>query len=505
MKRETIAGHEYLVLRLNGKMIPWTGTESEKLQQAGLDVEEAGKLLDHLKEMNLVIAFGVRENYLLASIGSSAVCIEKLGAGEKLMDLPQFEPLLKFAEQKLTGISYASADLNRAVSFQPKDLDQLYAAFDEYLSQADIGEEKTEQILGDAQRFVEDLKGMIPEVGAEIAFSFLADRGLESYDYRWGDHSQIDGSKPLGLLEHVGGNPLFGFVSRGKMNVADYDLLAKWLATGWKYFNEFAVPQMQEKDREKFQAYVQDVMPLVERLGKATRDSMIPALADGQSALVIDGKFATKRLQAELPEWEKAMPLPELGLVLGVSDAKLLKQGVSEYFAVAGELLDVIRKHDPHAIPENFRLPLPQVTEASGGTIYSYPPPPECGLDKNIIPNAGLSDNVAVLSLSTTQTERLLRKTPLTAGGVLSKTDRPLAVAVWFNWAALLDVATPWIDYGLEQIDEARLGGDRAAAIDQIHVLLDVLKCYRCLTLESYLEEGCLVTHSLWEIHDVPR
>jgi len=509
VKRETVAGHEYLVLRLNGKMIPWNGSEVEKLQETGLDEEDAAKLIDHIKEMNLVIALGVRENYLLSAIGSSTECIEKLGTGDRLIDLPQFKPLAKFSDKKLTSISYGSAELNQAISFQGKDLDQLYSALDEFLDQADLGKEKTEQILGDAQMLVEDLKGMLPEAGAEMAFSFLCEQGVETYDYNWGDHPQIDGSKPLSLLEHVGGNPLFGFVSRGKVDVNSYDMMVKWLTTGWKYVNEFGVPAMGAAEREKFEAYATDVLPLVKRLDKATRECLIPALADGQSALVFDGKFTSKQLHAQLPEWEKAMPLPELGLVIGVSDAKLLKQGVSEYFAVAGDLLNVVRKNEPNSIPEGFELPLPQVSEAptdgTSATIYSYPLPPQAGMDKNLVPNAGLSDNVAVLSLSTAHTQRLLKKTPFTAGGVLAKADRPLAVAAWFNWAALLDTAMPWIDYALDQIDEAHLGGDRATAVGQIHVLLDVLKCSRSVTVESYLEDDCFVTHSLLEIHDVPK
>jgi hypothetical protein len=196
------------------------------------------------------------------------------------------------------------------------------------------------------------------------------------------------------------------------------------------------------------------------------------------------------------------MPLPELGLVLSVSDAKLLKRGVSEYFAVAGELIDVIRKHEPSAIPPSFKLPSPTVTEASGQTIYGYPPPPECGMDKNVVPNAGLSDTVAVLSLSLRHTERLLKKSSLAAGGVLEKTDLPRASAVWFNWAGLLDAATPWIDYGLEQVDEAQLGGNRALAAYQVHEVLEVLKCFRSVTAESRVENGCLVTHSHLEIRD---
>ena len=47
----------------------------------------------------------------------------------------------------------------------------------------------------------------MPEAGAVMGLSFLTDRGIEGYQYAWGGHGPMDGSKPLGLLEHVGGNP----------------------------------------------------------------------------------------------------------------------------------------------------------------------------------------------------------------------------------------------------------------------------------------------------------
>jgi hypothetical protein len=518
MKRETIAGHEYLVLRLNGKLIPWKGNEAEELQRTmGIEEEDAEEIIDHVKGMDLVIALGMRENYLLASMGSSATCIEKLGDGEKLMNLPQFKPLANFTDRKLTGISYASAEINQIASFQAKDIDQLCAVLEQQLSQTDLGEEKTKQIMDDARTLADDIKSLVPEAGAEMALSFLSEQGVESYDYKWGDQPQLDGSKPLDLLEHVGGNPLFGIVGRAKTNPKDYDMLTKWLSTGWKYFNEFALPAMDEPEREKVAVYIKDLMPLVERLDKATRESLIPALADGQSALVFDGKFESKQFVNQLPAWEKAMPLPELALVIGVSDANLLKKGVKEYLTIAVDTLEVVRKNDPQVFeefkknskspqfPDGFKLPEMAVTEGSGYSIYGVTIPSEIGLDKNFVPNAGLSDHVAVLSLSTKHSERLLQKTPFTAGGVLAKTDRPLATAIWFNWAGLLDTAKPWIDFGLDQVDESQLGGDRATVVEQVHVFLDVLKCIRCLTLESHLEDGCLVTHSLTEIHDVNK
>jgi hypothetical protein len=514
VKRETIAGHEYLVLRLDGGMIPWQGNETEKLEMMlGIDAEEAEKIIEHVKNMKLVVAFGVRENYLLATIGSSTACIEKLGEGDKLADLPQLKPLAAFADRKLLSVGYVSAEMAKAANNQDKILNQLYTLLETFVNQTDMDAEKTEKIMGDAQMFVEDIKGIIPEPGAETAFSFLADKGMETYDYKWGEHAKIDGSKPLGLLEHVGGNPLFGIVSRSKTSVKDFEQAKKWLGIGWKYFNEYAVPTMREEERTKFKAYAKDMMPLLERLDRATCDLMIPALADGQAAVVIDGKFTTKQLQNELPEWEKPMPFPELAIVVGVSDANLLKQGVKEYMAVAREVIEVVKKHDPEAIEEfkkdmareGIEMPQWQVTEGSGYTIYGLPIPEKAGLDKNLLPNAGLSEHVAVLSLSSRHSERLLKKTPFTAGGVLEKTDKPLAIAVWFNWADLLDKATPWIDYAFEQIEESKLGGDRKSAIDQAHAIIEVLKCYRTITAESRIEADCLVTHSLLEIQDVKK
>jgi hypothetical protein len=514
IKRETIAGHEYLVLRLDGGMIPWQGNEVEKLEmELGLDGDDAEKLLEHVKNMKLVIAFGVRENYLLATIGSSTACIEKLGEGEKLVDLPQLKPLAPFADRKLTSVGYVSAEVAKAANNQDKILNQLYTLLETFVDQTDLDEEKTEKIMGDAQMLVEEIKGLIPQPGAETAFSFLTDQGMETYDYKWGEYSKIDGTKPLGLLDHVGGNPLFGFVNRSKASVKDFEQAKKWLRIGWKYFNEFAVPTMAEEEQNKFKAYAKDMMPLLERLDRATCDLMIPALADGQAALVFDGKFTTKQLQKELPEWEQPMPLPELAIVVGVSDANLLKQGVKEYMAIAREVLEVVKKHDPEAIEEfkkdmareGIEMPQWQVTEGSGYTIYGLPIPEKAGLDKNLLPNAGLSEHVAVLSLSVQHSERLLKKTPFTAGGVLQKTDKPLALAVWFNWADLLETATPWIDYAFEQIEESKLGGDRQSAIDQAHTVIEVLKCYRTITAEGRIEDDCLVTHSLLEIRDVKK
>ena len=106
-------------------------------------------------------------------------------------------------------------------------------------------------------------------------------------------------------------------------------------------------------------------------------------------------------------------------------------------------------------ISKNSSGPRPKSAQLPEASIFSYPLPDQWGVDKNIIPNAGLSDKVAVLTLSTTQTDRLLKEMPLKVGGVLAKTDRPLAAAGWFDWTELIEHC--------HALDQLRAGPDARA------------------------------------------
>ena len=139
--------------------------------------------------------------------------------------------------------------------------------------------------------------------------------------------------------------------------------------------------------------------------------------------------------------------------------------------------------------------------------VFSYPLPKAGGVDRRIEPNAGLSPKVAVLSISKDHSRRLLAPRPLEAPGVLRPLDRPRAVAVVFDWPALVEAATPWIDLAVEKINEENDTDEAQAAeiVDQVHTVLEVLKVLRTVTSETYVEGDVLVTHTLVEIRDVPE
>jgi len=257
---------------------------------------------------------------------------------------------------------------------------------------------------------------------------------------------------------------------------------------------------------------------------------LLPALADGQGGFVLDAKITSTNWfgESNVPQNGRSMPMLEAALVFGVSDAELLRKACVEYRSIADAAVEEARKMNPKDVPADFKLPQPESRGTKDGVITWYKLPPNTGIDEQLLPNSGLNSSVAVMSLSPKTTERLLATSPLvvTAGGPLADKSKPLAGAVVFNFANLMDAATPWIDFAVREITAgaAEAGGNglflaenatlaKLAAddnpttkmiLDQVHTVIDVLKCFRTVESATYLEDGVTVSHSLTVFKDVP-
>ena len=112
--------------------------------------------------------------------------------------------------------------------------------------------------------------------------------------------------------------------------------------------------------------------PLLGRLDKATRNVLIPALADGQTGLVIDAKLTSRQFLKALPPTEQPLPMLEPAIVVGVSDAAKLKRAFTEYYAVADDFVEILKGIEKSDIPKDFKLPRPRVYRLRQGTAYGY-------------------------------------------------------------------------------------------------------------------------------------
>ena len=503
VKKEKIGNAETLIVALDGKMVPWDMLPLDRFEDAPGQYKE---LMNKLKAMKLTIGLTIRDGFLLLAIGESLDHLAKFGAGKSLATRPELKPLGKFADKRLTSVSYVSKEFATAVAASKKDIDDMVEMIGTNVLKEKVPAEKLKQIRKDMAGLAKDLKKFVPEPGATLGFSFLNGRGIESYTYHEGKFDET-GVRPLTLLDHVGGSPVLAVVGRHTISPQGYEAAVKWLKVGYRHFVDLAVPQMDADEKAEFEKFSKIILPLLERADPVTGRMLLPALADGQVAFVLDAKLRSKQWHQALPETDKPMPMLEPAIILGVSDAALLKQAAGEYRSIINSLIARLHDEKPDQIPK-LEIPEPEVKKVKAGSIYSYPLPPELGVDAQIAPSAGLSEKVLAFTISRSHAERLLTSTPLKiSGGPLADRNRPLLGAVYVDCAGLMDALGPWIDFGaraaLERFAPAEETDKVNDILKQVQTGLEILKVFRSYSSATYIENGKLVTHGESIIQDL--
>jgi hypothetical protein len=504
LKRVKVGDSSLLNFTVDGSLVPWDQIPIKDYE----DKEgEFDPLLKKLKGLTVSVSLGVHQGYLLLAVGASPEGIAKIGGpGDRLTGRPELKPLAKYADRKLTSIGYVSKALRSQTGWTAKDLDVMAADLQSALGQAKLPEDKVQAINKDLERLAGDLKKNLPEIGAQVDFSFTTDRGHEGYTYEYGTHPGLDGTKPLTILEHAGGDPIFVGAVRGKSDPESYKTFVKWVKVAYGHVEDVVLANLGDDEKEKYKEVSKELFPLLRRLDEVTGTMLLPALADGQAAFVLDAKWKSKQWHEQAPATPEAMPLPELGLLLGVSNAELFQKAMASYRALANDAIAKAKQMAPPGQIPDAEIPAPKIENGTAGKLAWYPIPAEWGLDKQVSPTAGLSSNLAVLTLSRAHTERLLTPTPLkVAEGPLADRKRPLAAANYFNFNALVDAATPWVVFGVQTAKLPPLPGGGADAdwLPQVKTVLEVLRCYRGTSSASYLEDGVLVTHTESVVEDL--
>jgi hypothetical protein len=497
------AGGSFLTITLDGTMVPWDRLPLKQYEQKEGEFDD---LLTRLRQLQLAVAVGIRGGYLLVSMGGSTSLLNALGGSNRLTELPELKPLATYAGQRVTSITYVSRAL-RAVS-QTSQLEGFIKFARATLPQTGFSAEQRARLRKGLAELAK-LEGMLSaRAGATLSFSFLSPRGSEAYEYDYGEHPALDASKPLTLLNHVGGAPLFALVGRCHVSPQGYHHLVQAIQMAYQYVEEFAVPKLDTEAKEKYEQIKKVALPSLQRLDDVTGTMLVPALANGQGALVLDAKLTSRQWFAQMPAADRPLPMLEPALVLGVSDAALLRRAWVEYRTILNELTSKV-----HGVVPDFpdvQIPEPETHPAKEGTLYSYPLPADWGIEKQIIPTAGLSDQVAVLTISHKHAERLLARAPLrTDGGPLADLEKPRAVAVYFNWARVVRAMKTWLEMGLraagiDPTQQVEVGDESWQGIlRQVPTVLEVLQVFRSYSSSTYLEGPVLVTHSETVIRDL--
>jgi len=446
LKRETVAGNEYLSLRVDGSMVDW---EELLAQEPAEDLELARKLIEKIKPLTAVVSLGIREGYLLLSIGPTNERLAKLGEGPLLVDAPELAPVAADGERRFTSVSYVSEEFLRKALESQGSVNQAVQMANTLIPLLDdFPEELRAEMMADVAAFVADMQPYMPVPGAAMSYSFLNGRGIEGYDYNWGQQPGYDGSQPLTILENLGGDPLYFSAARHATSLKDYDLAVKWIEKMVYYARAMAFSASPPEEQQAMERVINQFAPLAKRADQITRELLGPAL-DGQAAFVLDADLTSKAWHQAMPG-ETPLPMFELGFVLGIRDAEKFKQACGEYFDVAQQAL-IMAGNFGQTGAQPPALPLPKSRDFATHTIYYYVLPKEIGFDKRIAPNGGVSATMAAVSLLPLHTQRLLEPKSLLADGpVAAHYGQPLAAASHLDFAGTVDALRPWIDLGID-------------------------------------------------------
>ncbi|MCB9872807.1 MAG: hypothetical protein H6821_01400 [Planctomycetaceae bacterium] len=493
LSRQQIAGGDFLTLQLDGSLIPW----GQAAQSVPFDITE---IREKVTKMTVSVAIGVKDNYLLVSVGDNNDHLVALGQGEVLASRKELAPLRRYTREQICSIWYLSDAFMKQANSTEQRLDQLANLSSSLLPLTELDPSLQQQIQEDVRGLVADIKRAIPESGAMMTFAFRNDQGYEGYTHNWGEKKSMDASQPLTILEHVGGDPILVVAGRRNYSPDTYDTISKWVGRALFYGETIGVGYLGPNEQDFYRRVRGDLATLVKQLDQINREKLVPAFRDGQGACVLDAKITSEQWHAMLLPSEKPLPMLELGLVYGVSDAGLVKEAATGYFQAVQKAIDTLHNAEPTTIPE-FPLPLPDSREFPDGMVYYYRLPRELGLDKQLSPNAGLSEDTLVLSFVPKTTVRLLAKTPFRAGGLIEQHQGAAGAAFHFSFARLIDAVAPWVDYGIE------LSGQEVSedTVDQIHVGLDIARCFREMSAVTYQQDGVWVTHFATHFEDLPE
>ena len=517
LERRSIAGGEVVTLTIDGGLVPWGQMLRE---QAGIEDGDLDKIRRQLGGLDLVIVIGLIGDRVILSIGDSADHLEKLvvDGGDGLASTKPFEPLGEHRNERITGISYVSEALARAAAPSAADLEQLAALADTVADSAGLPDGAAREAREMLGKMAAGYKRRLPIPGPALGYSFLTDKGYEGYSWNWTRNGVLDSSKPLDLLGHTGGSPLLSIVTRAKTPPDQFDDFVDWGRMALAFFRKNILIKADEDDRERFEQAGRQLEPLADRLMTTLQTKIFPALADGQSAFVLDGKDKAAQLQRLMPASVEPLPIVAPAIAVKLDDPKLFREGLSDLFALADDVVEEIRALNPDSLPDGYRIPEPSKSKVDGGALWTFALP-NAGLDDQIEPTIGIGEDVAVFSLLPKQASRMLLRTPQETGAALSRFGEPLGVAAAADGPGLIDLVEPWVEYAvrvgvLQQrngfVDnDSTIGpeGDDDRMRDILRhtsVVFEALRCIRVSVAEATTRSDATVVHWQNVIRDLP-
>jgi len=380
LKAETVAGGEFITLSLDGSMLPW---EEIPWDQFGAKVEDLDKLKKALREATLRVAIGVKDDYLMISIGSDMQHVEKLGKGDLLIDRPEFKRLTPFTDWPIVSVGYVGSEMMNNI-LMTKDYFQKITAEVAAVLPEKMDPELRKEIEKDIAAVEQSVTEYLPEAGAVLGIGWSTAQGYEGRKFNWSKNNVIVGDEPLSILSYVRGDPIWALTARERRTGGELKMLNLFLSIAKKYGSKAIEMNLKGEDLEVYQEFQKGADPLWQRFLRANENHLTAVMGTGEGAILLDADSASKQWLGLMPPADAQLPMFELAMLMEISDRDGFVRGCEEYTQICSDFLALLHNIEPDDFPE-ITFPEPARKDLDeAGELYIYAAPEAWGLDEQI-------------------------------------------------------------------------------------------------------------------------
>jgi len=504
-ERQKIGDGDFLTLNLDGSLIPWDELDLEEIE---FEQGEFDELREKLEDLTLVISVGIRDDFLLFSIAESTEHLENLGEGPLLKDRDEIAKLRPYFDRRVTSISYVCEALIQTASGYQRNIDSITNSARMGLTLSGANEDDANEFLEKVESHLQEGYELLPQPGATAAVEFMTDTGYEAITYSWGTDPTLNADSPLTLLNHLGGSPLFALVRRDRQSPESVQWVADLFDLGVQGFEQFGLPNLDDEGQAQYVVISKVVYPILDEMYEVVVEKLLPALEDGQFAILADSKLKSRQWVVMAPPSNEPLPMLEPAMLIGVTDANLLREAMGDFRLLINQMLTELHELFPNEAPQ-FQIPEIISEEIAGGTSYFYPIPAGI-VDPQLQPNAALGEHVAVVSISQNHSARLLTSSELKIADLPSDSDQDLGQVIVLNCPLFVDTLVSWADYGLDvAVQFGAIPGldpqspDAREIRAQVLTVAEVLKVFRGVRMETTREGDLLRTRIQSVVRDL--
>jgi len=481
-----------LQLRLDGSQIPWDDIPTN----AAFTDELLAKIREKVDKKSITLIVGMFDGFFVVGAGPSSKALLELGKAKSMLENPELEVVKEMATSSLISVGYSSDALSRATFdailnnfFSRNVVNFIGPVLGEIESDSAIRDFAME-LLEDSKWMDESIAKLVPESKGATTYSVLTADGWERHVYLRTKNAIADFSAPLGMLDHMGADPMM-FASLRLQNKPEYFQLARkivqkvklrmdqgyeldwselgaasslvdvlrpilsWFNSDWDWDSIL--------ETENLKSTLDIGWPFVVRVADLWENRFLPSMSGEHAVVLTGGNLASKQWLKDMPPSVDPLGLPELAALCGLKDRNMMQGAFEELFKICDDMVEAIRTNVPGLIPIEYKIPRPARTQSNFGEVFGYAIPWDYPVPKEMMPQALFADNLMIDSYSSKQTESLAAVSKLNSGKGIIDPSAKLSSASYINVGRIFEFARPWIRYalteGIESMDDSLLDG----------------------------------------------